>query len=82
MCLRPALHVEARQPAQRSAPTMSDDELLTVEQAADILKIGRTKVYELISGGELRTVTIGRCRRIRRSDLQAYIAQLAEVAHA
>jgi len=61
---------------------MSDDELLTVEQAADILKIGRTKVYELITAGDLRTVTIGRCRRIRRSDLQAYIAQLAEVAHA
>lgn len=59
------------------------DELLTVEQVADILKIGRTTVYELMTAGDLPSVTIRRCRRVLRSDLNAYIARLrSEVGHA
>lgn len=62
---------------------MSDDELLTIEQVADILKVGRTTVYELLSSGDLPSVTIRRCRRVLRSDLSAYIARLrTEAAHA
>jgi len=62
---------------------VSDEELLTIEQVADRLKIGRTKTYELINRGDLPSVTIDRCRRVLRSDLDAYIARLrAEVGHA
>jgi excisionase family DNA binding protein len=62
---------------------LSDDELLTVEQVADTLKIGRTTVYELLTSGDLPSVTIRRCRRVLRSDLNAYIARLrSEAAHA
>jgi excisionase family DNA binding protein len=38
--------------------------LLTVEEAARRLGIGRTVCYRLISGGELESVTVGRLRKI------------------
>jgi excisionase family DNA binding protein len=38
--------------------------LLTVEEAADALALGRTKVYELLDAGALRSIKIGRARRI------------------
>lgn len=41
-----------------------DKVLLTVEEAAEALSIGRTKVYELMGSGLLESVSIGRCRRI------------------
>jgi excisionase family DNA binding protein len=60
-----------------------DDELLTVEQVADILKLGRTSIYELMASGDLPSVKINRCRRVLRSDLNAYIGRLrSEAAHA
>jgi excisionase family DNA binding protein len=56
---------------------MSDDnELLTVEEVAGKLNIGRTTVYELIASGDLPSITIRRCRRVLRSDLDAYITRL------
>jgi excisionase family DNA binding protein len=50
--------------------------LLTPEEAAGMLGIGRTKVYELIAGGQLRSVKIGRCRRITASALAEFVACL------
>jgi excisionase family DNA binding protein len=41
--------------------------LLTPETAADVLSVGRTKVYQLMASGELRSVRIGKCRRIPMS---------------
>jgi excisionase family DNA binding protein len=61
----------------------ADNDLLTVEQVADKLSVGRTTVYELISSGELPSITIRRCRRVLPSDLNAYIARLRmEAEHA
>lgn len=59
---------------------VSVDRLYTVEQAAALLGIGRTKVYELVSSGRLPSVTIGRSRRIRRSALRVYISSLEQVS--
>jgi excisionase family DNA binding protein len=50
--------------------------LLTVKEAAWILQISRTTVYELIYAGILSSVKIGSCRRIRRSDLEDYVQGL------
>lgn len=50
--------------------------LLTVKEAAWILQISRTTVYELIYAGVLLSVKIGTCRRIRRSDLESYVRNL------
>lgn len=55
--------------------------LLTPVEAARALGIGRTKVYELIASGRLRSVRLDGCRRITRDDLAAFVAQLmAEAA--
>jgi excisionase family DNA binding protein len=66
-------------PPAADAPSSSAtgaDRLLRVEEAAGVLGVGRTRVYQLISTGELASVTIGRSRRITSSALQRYIAGL------
>ena len=50
--------------------------LLTPVEAARVLGIGRTKVYELMASGRLRSVRLDGCRRITRDDLAAFVAQL------
>jgi excisionase family DNA binding protein len=46
-----------------------DKLLLRVEEAQDVLGLGRTKVYELVASGQLRSVHIGRSVRIPASAL-------------
>lgn len=53
------------------------DVLLTPAEAAAVLKIGRSKLYELIARGLIDSVKLGRCRRFRRSDLDRFIRNLA-----
>jgi excisionase family DNA binding protein len=50
--------------------------LLTVEDAAQRLSIGRTTMYSLISAGAIQSVTIGRLRRIPAECLEEYVAGL------
>ena len=50
--------------------------LLTVSEAARRLGIGRTLMYELISTGQVASVRVGRLRRIRPADLEAYANNL------
>jgi excisionase family DNA binding protein len=49
---------------------------LTVEQAAQLLNVGRSMAYDLIRTGRLRSVKIGRRRLIPRSALDALLADL------
>ena len=56
------------------------DELLRVKQAAALLGLGHSKTYELLRSGELRSVQIGRARRIPAAEIAAFVARrLAEV---
>ena len=56
---------------------MSEEKLLlTIEEAADQLSIGRSLMYEQVLSGALRSVRIGRLRRIANSDLEAFVEQL------
>lgn len=50
--------------------------LLTVEQAALRLSISRTKMFQLIKYGEVRSVRIGRSRRVPADALTTYIERL------
>ncbi len=52
--------------------------LLKVPEVADRLGMSRAKVYELMASGELRSVRIHGCRRVRTSDLLDFVAQLDE----
>ena len=54
-----------------------DKILLTPEEAAERLSIGRTLVYELIARGAIASVRIGRARRIPVTALERYVEQLA-----
>jgi excisionase family DNA binding protein len=47
--------------------------LLTPEEAATALRIGRTTVYALMKAGELRPVHIGRSCRLPRAELERYV---------
>jgi excisionase family DNA binding protein len=53
-----------------------DGLLLTVEEAAKRLRLGRTLVYRLISSGELESVKVGRLRRVPAECLPEYVATL------
>ena len=50
--------------------------LLTVEEAARRLRLGRTFVYRLIASGELESVKVGRLRRVPAECLPEYVATL------
>ena len=47
--------------------------LLSLEDAAAVLNVGRTTIYRLVREGSLATVTIGRTRRVRPADLDRFI---------
>ncbi|WP_326561683.1 helix-turn-helix domain-containing protein [Micromonospora sp. NBC_01796] len=50
--------------------------VLTIEEAAHRLGIGRTTMYALVMSGEVRSVTIGRLRRVPVGCLGEYVTNL------
>lgn len=50
--------------------------LLTVEEAADRLRIGRTTMYALVSSGAVESVKVGRLRRVPAEAVDAYVTVL------
>lgn len=50
--------------------------LLTVEQAAKRLGVGRTTFYALVMSGEIESVPLGRLRRIPAECLDEYVERL------
>jgi excisionase family DNA binding protein len=75
-------HQQPGAPATRKTPRMSPSDgktvrlLLTVEEAADQLGIGRTLMYALVKDGEVESVHIGRLRRIPADALPRYLEGL------
>lgn len=60
---------------------MNDQPLLHApERAAKRLDVGRTKIYELMRSGELKSIKIGRARRIPESALAEYVQRRVESA--
>lgn len=66
----------AREAARQRERSRVAPLLLRPEEAADALGIARTRVYQLIRVGELRSVKIGKLRRIPVAALQAYVERL------
>jgi excisionase family DNA binding protein len=53
--------------------------LVTVEEAATFLSIGRSTMFELLKRGEIPSLTIGpRQRRVRVVDLDDFVARRLE----
>lgn len=59
---------------------MDEKLLLRVEEAARMLNIGRSAVYDLMRLRVLTSVKIGRCRRIPASALREYVDTIAAAA--
>jgi len=61
--------------AGRGAPA-----LLRVNEVAQILRIGRTKAFQLLAEGELPAIRIGRAVRIDRRQLIEWLESRTKVA--
>ena len=57
-------------PAGTHAP-----ELLTIDQAAEVLHISRNRVYHLIRSGQFRSIKIGKLRRIAHEWIAEFVGQ-------
>jgi excisionase family DNA binding protein len=53
-------------------------DLITVQAAADRLAVSRWMIYRLIWEQQVKSVQIGRCRRIIRQSLDEYVAGLID----
>ncbi|WIX78679.1 helix-turn-helix domain-containing protein [Amycolatopsis carbonis] len=65
-----------------TAPTEHEPLLLRVEEAARLLSIGRTRVYDLVRSGALKSVKVFGARRIPRVSIDSYIATLMQESEA
>ena len=59
---------------------MSDKLLYRIPEVAEALNVSRSKVYELLKAGEIRSVRIDRTRLVRADDLRAYVDSLANAS--
>lgn len=49
--------------------------LFTVSEAAERLGLGRTLVYSLVLRGDIKSVRVGRCRRVPAQALEAFVRE-------
>ena len=57
----------------------SYDDVLTVEEACEALKIGYNAMYELLNAGKLRSYKNGRVWRIPKKALVEYVRDKAKM---
>jgi excisionase family DNA binding protein len=62
------------------APSLGDKIGLRIPEASHISGLSRSKLYQLISEGKLRSVKAGGRRLILRWDLEAYLVSCKGVA--
>ena len=75
---------EATQPSDEplsdQLPARGGDHLqaYTVEQVAELLHVGRDKIYYLLRTGQLRSIKIGKLRRITGRHLAQFVASVED----
>ena len=52
--------------------------LLTVEETATLLRLGRTRTYQLVTGGRIPSLKLGRRRLVVRSGLENFVRELVD----
>ena len=55
--------------------------LYRVETAANLCDMGRSKFWELVMSGEIKSIKIGKARRIPAHELHAWISRQIEAAN-
>lgn len=68
------------QPPAPGTPPAPGKQLYRVTDAMEILSLSRSRIYELIRSGRLRTVKEGRTRLVPASAITDYIALLEREA--
>ena len=53
----------------------NEQEFISLNELQEILSIGRTKAYDLVTSGDLPAVRIGRIIRISKQDLTNWLGQ-------
>ena len=72
---KPEASKARHQPQESLAPL-----LLTIPDAARVLAIGRTTMYELVADGAIEVVHIGRCTRVPTEAIRDFLIQLRHAA--
>lgn len=55
------------------------NDILTIEELCEILKIGRNRAYELLESGEIKAFRLGRPWKIPRLSIEHYLRKQAGV---
>jgi excisionase family DNA binding protein len=61
---------------ESTEPQIAELQLYTIEEVGTMLRLGKTKVFDLLRNGRLRSVQEGRARRIPPRAIADYIALL------
>lgn len=51
------------------------DELVTIDEMQEMLKVGRTTAYQLLNTGEIKAFRIGRFWKIPRAAITEYVSR-------
>lgn len=54
---------------------VSEREFLTPTEAAELLRCGRTKIYEILGSGSLVSYRVGKKRIVKRAEVLRWIAE-------
>lgn len=49
------------------------DDILTIDELAELLKIGKNTTYRLINSGQIKSIRIGKTHRIPKESVNQYI---------
>lgn len=49
------------------------DDILTIDELSELLKIGKNTAYRLINSGQIKSIRIGRTHRIPKKSVIEYI---------
>ena len=55
---------------------IGEKRLLTVEQCANLLGLSRASLYPRLASGEIKSIKLGKLRRIAVEDLEAFVQRL------
>ncbi len=62
-------------PRSSITPEGARDRLVTVPEAADLLRLSTRKINDLLAAGNLRRIKIGRATRIQLTELETLIRE-------
>lgn len=54
----------------------AESALLTVDEVADLLGLGRARVWAMVGKGQIKSIKVGRARRVVRADFDQFVEDL------